>query len=357
MLLYQWIISLPMMLCFFWSIFWLVRWYGDRSEPRVKRTITLFFIAATVLYTDHWLYFSERQSFVGTWTYLIANLSVFPVYYTYLRALTRVRPNAEMYLLFLPAVLVAIFFPLNTYFEWIAAERVLLFTRLCFAAEVIWVWWRGFYVLRETRARLDDIYSDDRSYLLRPTYLIQHLLGITAAFSMCLNLLGRDFFAESMMVSIPAIIMSALLFGIGYVAAHTTLPQETILTDAPLAKETTIEETDALMEVITTVLREQKLFALPDLTIQDLASAVHSNRTYVSQCINRRTGLTFSQYIARYRVEHARQILRDSCYSSDKEAVMDAMTSSGFASEQTFYRVFKEITGETPLQYRHNNLQ
>ena len=241
--------------------------------------------------------------------------------------------------------------------EWIAAERVLLFTRLCFAAEVIWVWWRGFHVLRETRARLDDIYSDDRSYLLHPTYLIQHLLGITAAFSMCLNLLGRDFFAESMMVSIPAIIMSALLFGIGYVAAHTTLPQETIHTEAPQAKETTIEETDALMQAITTVLREQKLFALPDLTIQDLASAVHSNRTYVSQCINRRTGLSFSQYIARYRVEHAQQILRDSCYGTDKEAVMDAMTSSGFSSDQTFYRVFKEITGETPLQYRHKNLQ
>lgn len=345
------------MLCFFWSIFWLVRWYGDRSEPRVKRTITLFFIAATVLYTDHWLYFSERQSFVGTWTYLIANLSVFPLYYTYLRALTRVGHNAETYLLFLPAVLVAIFFPLNTYFGWIAAERVLLFTRLCFAAEVIWVWWRGFHVLRETRARLDDIYSDDRSYLLHPTYLIQHLLGITAAFSMCLNLLGRDFFAESMMVSIPAIIMSALLFGIGYVAAHTTLPQETIVAEEQQPAEASTEETDALMHQIATALREQKLFASPDLTIQDLASAVHSNRTYVSQCINRRTGLSFSQYVARYRVEHAQQILRDSGYGTDKEAIMDAMTSSGFSSDQTFYRVFKEITGETPLQYRHKNLQ
>ena len=111
------------------------------------------------------------------------------------------------------------------------------------------------------------------------------------------------------------------------------------------------------MQAITTVLREQKLFASPDLTIHDLASAVHSNRTYVSQCINRRTGLSFSQYVARYRVEHAQQILRDSCYGTDKEAIMDALTSSGFSSDQTFYRVFKEITGETPLQYRHNNLQ
>ena len=233
---------------------------------------------------------------------------------------------------------------------------LLLFARICFAIEVIWVWWRGYHVLRETRARLDDIYSDDRSYLLHPTYLIQHLLGITAAFSMCLNFLGRDFFAEGMMVCFPAVVMSVLLFGIGYVAAHTILPQETILTDAPQAKETTTEETDALMLQIATALREHKLFATPDLTIQDLASAVHSNRTYVSQCINRRTGLSFSQYISRYRVEHAQQILRDSGYSSDKEAIADAIALSGFSSDQTFYRIFKKITGETPLQYRHRNL-
>ena len=340
-MLYEWII------CFFWCIFFAVRFHRGSAEPRVTGTIYLFYIAATILYTDHWLYFSGVQSFVGTWTYLIANLSVFPIYYTYLRALTRVGHNAEMYLLFLPAAIMAVFFPLNTHFGWFADEHMLLITRLCFAVEVVWVWWRGFRVLRETRKRLDDIYSDDRSYLLHPTYLIQHLLGITAAFSMCLNLLGRDFFAESMMVSIPAVVMSVLLFGIGYVAAHTTLPEETIHTEAPQAKETTIEETDALMNQIATALREQKLFASPDLTIQDLATAVHSNRTYVSQCINHRTGLSFSQYIARYRVEHARQILRDPGYNSDKEAVTDAIALSGFTSDKTFYRIFKELTGET----------
>ena len=235
--------------------------------------------------------------------------------------------------------------------------NLLLFARICFAIEVIWVWWRGYRVLRETRARLDDIYSDDRSYLLYPTYLIQHLLGITAAFSMLLNLLGRDFFASNMMVTIPAVLMSVLLFGLGYVAAHTTIPRETIASEEPQIQEPTFEETDELMMRISAVLREQKLFVSPELTIQELAAAVHSNRTYVSQCINRRTGLSFSQLVTRYRVENAELILRSENYSSDHEAIADAMELSGFNSDKTFYRAFKEITGETPLQYRHNNLQ
>ena len=224
-MLYQWLISLPMMLCFFWSIYFVVRWYEDHTEPRATATILLFFIAATVLYTDHWLYFSEGQSAIGAWSYLIANLSVYPLYYAYLRALTRSPRNIETFLLFIPAGLIAIFFPINRYLGWISEAQQLYLVRLCFAIEVVYVWWRGYQILRDTRTRLDDTYSDYRSLLLHPTYINQHLLGITAAISILLNLLGRDFFAESTIVIIPAIIMSALLFGIGYVAAHTTLPQ------------------------------------------------------------------------------------------------------------------------------------
>ena len=356
-MLYDWIISLPMMLCFFWCIFFAVRFHRGSAEPRVTGTIFLFYIAATILYTDHWLFFSGHPSFLGEWSYTVVNLCVYPLYYAYLRALTRTKISFEVPFLLLPAVLAAVIFPLNVCFRWGLEDSIRLIARLCFAAQIAWVVIRGYRLIKATRRRLDNNYTDDRSYLLQPTHTILLLVGFTAVASMLLNLLGRDFFAESMMVSIPAVVMSVLLFGIGYVAAHTTLPEETIAPEAPLAKETTIEETDALMNQIATALREQKLFASPDLTIQDLATAVHSNRTYVSQCINRRTGLSFSQYIARYRVEYARQILRDPGYNSDKEAVAAAIALSGFTSDQTFYRIFKELTGQTPLQYRHNNLQ
>ena len=76
-MLYQWIISLPMMLCFFWSIFFIARLHRGSDEPRVTGTILLFYIAATILYTDHWLYFSGHQSFWGEYSYSVANLCVY----------------------------------------------------------------------------------------------------------------------------------------------------------------------------------------------------------------------------------------------------------------------------------------
>lgn len=264
----------------------------------------------------------------------------------YLRALTRTRMTWDNYVLFLPAVIIPlVFYP--------------QIARICFAIQVIWVWTRGFLLLRSTQQRLDNTYTDYRSHLLNPTRLLLVLIGITAVVSTLLNILGRERFDGSVLVCIPAVMMSILLFSLGYVAAHTTMPAETVAPQEEDAKadKATTAETDELFHKITTALREQQLFTNPHLTIQDLANAVGSNRTYVSACINRRSNFTFSQLVAQYRVEYAKTILLDPQYTSDHEALTQAMALSGFASDPTFYRVFKDLTGLTPLQFRQQNRQ
>ncbi len=358
-LLYNWIISLPMMVCLFWAIFFNVRFYRKSDEPRIVGTISLFYIATTILYTDHWLYFSDCPSFIGEWSYLIVNLCVYPLYYAYLRALTRTKIDYEVLLLLLPAAVMALVFPLNVRFHWGGEDLIHLIARLCFAAQIVWVLIRGYRLIRTTQRRLDNNYTDDRSYLLQPTHTLLLFVGFTAFVSMLLNLLGRDSFDGSVLVSIPAVLMSILLYGLGYVAAHTFLPEETIAQveaeEEEKARTATMEETDELFNKIITALREERLFTNPNLTIQDLAAAVGSNRTYVSACINRRTNFSFSQLVAQYRVENAKTILTASGYNSDHDAIADAIALSGFTSDQTFYRIFKELTGQTPLQYRRQN--
>ena len=359
-MLYNWIISLPMMVCLFWFIFFLTRFFRSNDEPRIKWTIVLFYLASTVLYTNHWLYFSGAETHVGAWLYFIANLSVYPLYFMYLRALTRTRSTWDNYALFIPTAIIAVLFPTNLHYEWISQEELIFFARVCFAIQVIWVWVRGFRLLHATQQRLDNTYTDDRSFLLRPAHTLLIFIGITAVVSTLLNLLGRDVFDGSLLVAIPAVLMSVLLFSLGYVAAHTFLPKETVAQEEEeeeedRARRATTAETDELLVRITTALREDKLFTNPNLTIQDLATAIGSNRTYVSACINRRSNFSFSQLVAQYRVEHAKTILADPKYSSDHEAITDAIALSGFTSDQTFYRVFKEITGLTPLQYRKAN--
>lgn len=350
-MLFRLVIALPMMICLFWGIFFLIRLLTRRDdELRVTVMLLLFYGVAAVLYADHWIYFSGVRSFIGEYSYFIANLCVYPIYFAYLRALTRTKRDPEVLLLLLPAALVAVLFPIAAMREDLTNETLYFFARICFAFLVIWVWVRGYRLLHHTQQRMDNTYSDDRSRLLRPAHIMLQLFGFTAAASMLLNVMGREFFAGNIGVVVPAIIMSILLFGLGYTAAHTQVPPETV--EEEPSDTVSAEENDELMRRIEQVMREQQLFRNNRLTIQDLATAVGSNRTYVSNAINRNCALSFSQYVAQYRIGFAKQVLRDPQYTSDHEAITAAAALSGFSSDQTFYRVFKEITDLTPLAFR-----
>ena len=362
-MIYQLIISIPLMVCLFWATFFTIRAVQGTTEPRVNTMVMLFYIATTVLYLDHWMYFSGVLSFAGEWSYGIVNLCVYPLFYMYLRVLARAKEGREAPWLLVPAGLFAVLFPVLYIFEWSAGKEVLgVFARICFAAQVIWVWVRGSRLLRNARERMDETYSDYRSELLRPVNTLLQLFGFTAVASLVLVVIGREFFIHETEVTIPAIIMSVLLYGLGYVASNTTIPPEVKGergSEVSGSEVSGLEEKgdDELMRKIDHVMREEQLYRNASLTIHDLAAAVNSNRTYVSNCINRTNGQSFSQYVATYRISCAKEILSSDRYASDHDAIADAVAQSGFLSYQTFYRVFKDSTDSTPLQYRQKILK
>ena len=92
----------------------------------------------------------------------------------------------------------------------------------------------------------------------------------------------------------------------------------------------------------------QELFRNNDLLITDVAKMLGSNRTYVSTYLNKELGMSFSEYINGFRVEYAKRLL-DGGNSMNMTEISE---QAGFASEASFYRVFKRVTGQTPNAYR-----
>ena len=72
-----------------------------------------------------------------------------------------------------------------------------------------------------------------------------------------------------------------------------------------------------------------------------------SNRTAISACINREQGCSFSQLLNSYRVQHAQQLMSRQTGFKMAEVWMD----SGFATESSFFRAFKNQTGTTPGEW------
>lgn len=82
-------------------------------------------------------------------------------------------------------------------------------------------------------------------------------------------------------------------------------------------------------------------------TLSEMARAVNMNPSYFSDIFRRTTGSTFTDHLARLRVEKARTLLE-----STGLRVSEIAFSCGFRSISQFNRRFKEITGQTPGELR-----
>lgn len=102
-----------------------------------------------------------------------------------------------------------------------------------------------------------------------------------------------------------------------------------------------------LMDRITRQMEEGRMFLKKGLTKEDLARAVGSNSRYISDCINRKAGCSFTDYVNDYRIRYAQQLL----YENPDMRLAEIGEESGFSSEVTFYRNFKARTGQTPIEW------
>lgn len=96
---------------------------------------------------------------------------------------------------------------------------------------------------------------------------------------------------------------------------------------------------------------EQQLYLNPNLTLQELAQLLASNRTYVSNYLSQVRQQTFYDYINQLRIERrSLPLMRE-----HPEYTLEYIAKeSGFASISTFRRAFVKMTGQTPTSYRQN---
>ncbi len=86
---------------------------------------------------------------------------------------------------------------------------------------------------------------------------------------------------------------------------------------------------------------------MDDVTLDSLAAYAGFSRYTLSRMFRQHTGSTFTQYLNNRRVTMAMELL-----ASTKMPVTQVALQCGFNSIATFNRVFRELKGCTPTQYR-----
>jgi len=83
------------------------------------------------------------------------------------------------------------------------------------------------------------------------------------------------------------------------------------------------------------------------ITLQQAAERVHLSAGHFCSTFKKYTGITFTQYVSRVRVEKAKTLLGDGGLR-----ITDVAFAAGFESIPDFNRVFKRYTGMSPTRFR-----
>lgn len=371
------ITSLPMLVCLFWSVRLWIDWREQRSMAKCR--LLVFSVVTTVLYAGHFAYFNNMEAILPyTETlYSMANLAVFPLYYLYLLEVTEEKWNHHWQVtLLMPSLLIGMMIGGCYAFVNDADRPHLIFiarmvAKFIFAIQVVIVLLKGYQRVKKFDEIVENCYSDIENRTLRNTQIIIIFLVITSIISFLANVIGKEAFVDSLaLVSVPCVVFAIILFMLlraGHMqnfTIHELMEEaaETVVTDngnntdiMREAAETPPAEVNAekirqISARIEEVMRREKPFLQPDLRVSDLARLLLTNRDYISRAIRLDKGMSFNEYVNKLRIEHAITLMKN----NPQMSVLDLSVKSGYTSQASFFRNFKQFTGTSPKQFKCN---
>ncbi len=208
---------------------------------------------------------------------------------------------------------------------------------------------------REVKRNIDNYYSDDTSEAvewLRYSLYIMLALGFACLLIPYGSALSD---AATMIIAIGAltyVMISMRNFAVRintiYKNVETTTEQESATSEERVSRLS-----EATIQMLETRLDEwikANKFLQPNITIEDLAEDISSNRRYISEYLNDNLNQTFKSWIAQLKIEYSKSLLLDPHnYTTTQVAEMIGYSRSNYN------KAFAKLIGQSPVQWRSVN--
>ena len=364
--------SAPVIVCSLNTMMLLLNW---RRQPNsAVGWLTVWSVATMLLYACHFLYFQHATEFlpVSDSLYTVCNLVVYPLYLIYISEQTDLQPLSSKPLLvggvwvlgLLGGVIIFTLYAvmdesethefINTFLyhnrsdglegtAWLqyVAHRT---CQTIFAVEVVVVAMIGYRKIKRYNATLEQLCADTDDKSLRPIGIILQLLVVTGVLSFAVNYIGRQHFADSLWLAVPALVFSVLLFSITWVGLnyHTTLrdiSNSKVTTGTTVAENKPASQNDqrAMKNQLEQLMMQERIFLRQDLRLDDVALMLGTNRTYLLATLRNEMGMTFKEYINRQRIAYAEELMR----RVPNISKIEVASQSGYGTPSSFYRNMK----------------
>ena len=115
-----------------------------------------------------------------------------------------------------------------------------------------------------------------------------------------------------------------------------------------IAKST--ESSEVLKRNIEDLLKTEKSYLNPDLTLRILAEKINLSERKLSSFLNHEMQVSFYDFINSYRIIEAQERLLSNEY--EKYTIEGIGHSCGFNSRSSFFKIFKKEIGISPSEYK-----
>jgi len=132
----------------------------------------------------------------------------------------------------------------------------------------------------------------------------------------------------------------------GYIEKPFSLKEMRAAIEKELSADPAGEDIKAKMEHVK---RFVEANCFKKLTLRDAAAAVYLSPKYLSRLFRERTGMGFTDYKLKVKIEQAEAILK-----SGAANIKQVSAKLGYANPESFIRQFKKISGCVPSAYRRN---
>ncbi|MHA7057397.1 helix-turn-helix domain-containing protein [Aquimarina sp. M1] len=112
---------------------------------------------------------------------------------------------------------------------------------------------------------------------------------------------------------------------------------------------------DVLFDQILTIVRDNKLYQEPDISLAKISKSLGKNTQTISSVINQYAEQNFNDFINYYRIQDAKKILTTT--KSERYTISSIAFDTGFSSLSSFNGAFKKFEGITPSSYRKRILK
>ncbi len=171
------------------------------------------------------------------------------------------------------------------------------------------------------------------------------------------GLLAQTPFSKYYLVAFNAVVVLLLLFVMQVMMKALSRPYFFSFGDnfdpvEPAAKMTEDEkrEKEATIQTLLILMKRDKPYLEPELTLEQLASRLSLKPRTLSQAINDILRQNFFDFVNHYRIDEAKNLLTNP--KDKKITVLEILYQVGFNSKSSFNTLFKKYTGLTPTEFR-----